>query len=365
MTHMPPESAPDPGHRRDHAGRLVVGRHATVVAAAHDPVTFSNAVSRHRQVPNGLDGAEHAGFRAVLDPFFEPDRMRALEPGLAELAGQVVAAVASGKSFDAVGELGSLYAVRAQSRWLGWRSDLEQDLLDWVADNRAATRAGDRDRILGVAARFDQIIRSLLDERRRPGAPPDLTTELMELHGPDGSPLSDEDLVSVLRNWTGGDLSSLALCAGVVVHWLATHRDAQPGLAAATDADLDAAIDEMLRLDDPFVANRRIATRDTEISGCPVAAGEHVLLDWREANLDPEAFDDPHAFDPHANAAANLVYGTGPHVCPGRPLATLELRVLTRALLGAGRVELDESQPAVREEAPVAGFRSVWVRLVD
>ncbi|WP_313409475.1 cytochrome P450 [Aeromicrobium sp.] len=365
MTHLPDENAPEAGHRRDEAGRLVVGRHADVVAAARDPRAFSNAVSRRRQVPNGLDGPEHAEFRALLDPFFDADRMRDLEPELASLARETVAAVADVDSFDAVGDLGSRFAVRAQSRWLGWRAGLEDELLGWVADNRAASRSGDRGRTQEVADRFDAIIHSLLDERRGPDAPDDLTAELMRLRRDDGSHVGEGDLVSILRNWTGGDLSSLALCAGVVVHWLATHPDAQSALAEAGDAELDAAIDEMLRLDDPFVANRRVATAGTTVSGCPVAAGEQVLLDWREANRDPEAFADPGGFDPHAHAAANLVYGTGPHVCPGRPLATLELRVLARALLAAGRVELDESRPAVREEAPVSGFRSVWVRLAD
>ena len=89
------------------------------------------------------------------------------------------------------------------------------------------------------------------------------------------------------------------------------------------------------------------------------------MLDWREANRDPDAFDDPGAYDPEGHADRNLVYGTGPHVCPGRPLATLELRVLVRRLLRAGTVVHDGARPAERETAPVAGFRTVPVRVVD
>ncbi|KAA1424793.1 cytochrome P450 [Mumia zhuanghuii] len=355
-------SEPFPRTARDGLGRLVLRRHADVVAAAHDPATFSSAVSRYLQVPNGLDGAEHAAFRRLLDPFFAPERMSALAPALERTAHGVVAALGVG-TFDAVSVLGARFAVRAQSVWLGWPTDLEDELLAWVEDNRAASRSGDVARTTKVAERFDAIIRSLLAARRDDGVPVDVTTELMGLKTEDGRGLTDAELVSILRNWTGGDLSSLALCTGVVVHWLATHPAHQPALAVADDESLDAAIVEMLRLDDPFVSNRRIATSDTTAGGCPVAAGDRLVLDWRAANRDPDAFADADSYDPDGHAAANLVYGTGPHVCPGRPLATLELRILVRTLLAAGRVTLDDSHRPVREEAPAAGFRSVSVTL--
>lgn len=356
---------------RDAFGRLVVRRHADVVAAARDPELFSSAASAHLQVPNGLDGAAHASARRRLDPFFAPEELEPLAPRLEDLAADLVEPLAvSGATFDAV-ELGARYAVRAQSAWLGWPASLEDELLGWVARNRAATRSGDRARTARVAADFDRLVRGLLDERRAgdgpaPGgaAEPDVTARLMGQRDENGRAWTDEELVSILRNWTGGDLSSLALCVGVVVHWLAEHPEHQPHLASAPDAALDAALDEILRIDDPFVSNRRVATRDTSVSGCPVAAGDQVVLDWRAANRDPRAVGDPDAFDPEANAAHNLVWGTGPHVCPGRPLATLELRVLVRHLLGAGTVALDPAAPAEREAAPVAGYRTVPVRVV-
>src|SRR5699024_10883718 len=61
-------------------GTWVVRGLEEAMAVATDHETFSSAVSRFLQVPNGLDGAEHAAFRAVTDPFFDRERMRALEP---------------------------------------------------------------------------------------------------------------------------------------------------------------------------------------------------------------------------------------------------------------------------------------------
>jgi cytochrome P450 len=339
-------------------GAWTLFSHAAVVRAALDPVTFSNAVSAHLQVPNGLDGPEHTAYRAVVERYFTPERMAALEPVVQRVAAELVAELAVPGRVDAV-ILGSHFAVRAQSAWLGWPADLAGDLLAWMADNQAATRSRDRARTAEVARRFDAIIRALTDARRAAGdaAPDDVTTELVR-ERVDGRPLTDDEIVSILRNWTGGDLGSMALAAGVVLTYLADHPDLQARLrAGVSDAELDAAIDEMLRIDDPFVANRRVATRDVTVGGRTIAAGDRVFLNWTAANRDRQVFGDPDAFDPDEHAPYNLVYGIGKHVCPGRPLATLELRVLVRAVLAATTaVEPDPRRRRERAQPPVGGY---------
>ncbi len=345
---------------RDAEGRVVVCGHAEVVRVAQDSATFSSAVSRYPQIPNGLDGDAHAEMRRLLDPFMDQEAVERLQPQLERIATEVVEQVRQMPgAFDAVGALGARFAVRAQSAWLGWDPSWEETLLDWVADNRAASRSGDTRATSLVAERFDAIIGELL-RRRRERSRDDVTTRLMESRHDDGSALADVELVSLLRNVTGGDLGSLALCAGVVVHWLAADLPRQERVARASDDDLDAAIGEVLRADDPFVSNRRRVTRETAVGGCPVRAGDVIVLDWRRANRDPRVFTD--GFAPDAHAADNLVYGTGPHACPGRTLATRELRVLVRALLAAGRVR--PAAEAEREQPPIAGYRTVPIEFV-
>ncbi|KAA9085169.1 cytochrome P450 [Microbacterium radiodurans] len=335
--------------------------HADVVAAALDVSRFSNDVSRFRQVPNGLDATAHRQMVEILAPFLAPDVVDGLEPTLRAIARQLIAELAARPAFDAVGDLGVRFAVRAQSAWLGWSPEHEPALRLWVAEHRAALRSGEDHRIAATAARFDDIVRLLLDERRG-CARDDLTTRLLRLRAADGDLLPEADVVSILRNWTGGDLSSLALCVGVVVHWLADDGARAARLRDAAASDLDAVIDEILRLDDPFVSNRRRALTDAVVGGCPVHAGDVVVLDWRAANTDATVFGP--GFDPHAHAAANLVYGVGPHACPGRMLATRQLRVLVQELLGAGAPQPAAGDPAVRESAPGAGWRTMPVRLV-
>jgi cytochrome P450 len=75
-------------------------------------------------------------------------------------------------------------------------------------------------------------------------------------------------------------------------------------------------------------------------------------------------FGDPDAYRPGEHAPRNLVYGTGIHVCPGRPLATLELVVATQTLLTeTTRIELAADAVPVRETYPLGGWRRVPVRL--
>ena len=81
-------------------------RHADVVAAASDPVVFSSAASARRAVPNAIDPPEHAVWRAIIDPFFAPARIAALEPRVRALADAIVDTLPRGASFDAVSAIG-------------------------------------------------------------------------------------------------------------------------------------------------------------------------------------------------------------------------------------------------------------------
>ena len=192
-----------------------------MVAAAGNPATFSSAASAHRAVPNTLDPPEHAAFRAVIDPFFSPGRMRALEPRLGRSPSGSWTRC-RGRHGDAVTDIGYPFAVRAQADWLGWQG-IEDELLAWMAENHAATRAADRSRTAAVAAAFDDLVAAQVRRRRQLGsaAPNNPTTELLQVVV-NGRPLPDADIVSILRNWTAGDLSSMAAALGVVVHFLAT-----------------------------------------------------------------------------------------------------------------------------------------------
>jgi cytochrome P450 len=347
-------------------GAWVVLRHAEVVAAATDPATYSSNVTGRRAIPNSLDGAEHAAYRALVERYLTAERVARQEPSCRAHAVAIVDALPRDATVKTIGGIGVPYAVRSQSSWLGWPPELEDELVAWMQDNHAATRSGDRARTVEVAERFDHLIRTLLDARRdRPAA--DVTGELLE-ETVAGRPLTDEEVVSVLRNWTAGDLGSLATSVGVIVHFLAANpavqREVRALVDAADRAGVEAAVEEILRIDDPFVANRRVATRTVQLGGETILEGDRVLLNWTAANRDPLAFGDPDEYDPAGHAQANLVFGIGPHLCPGRGLTLMELRVIVEELLArTSWIEPAPDRPAVRETPPVGGWARVPVVL--
>ncbi len=131
----------------------------------------------------------------------------------------------------------------------------------------------------------------------------------------------------------------------------------------AADSELEAIIDEVLRIDDPFVSNRRITTCPVSIGAHKLPAGARVQLNWTSANRDEAVFGD-NSFDPQEHAAANVVYGIGKHVCPGRLLATWQLRIATQALLAHFTdITLAAGFSLEREQPPLGGYSHVPVVL--
>lgn len=351
------------------SGEWVLLRHADVKAVALDDTRFSSQVSRFLQVPNGLDGAEHSRFREIIERHLSYAALSPYLPVFEKLAAELVSSLPKDSTINAVSDLGAVFAVRAQCAWLGWPAELEPKLLQWMRDKHSATRSQDNAKMAQVARDFDQIIRSVIRPRRnrKPTSSQqmdydDATSRLCR-ETVDGRPLSEAELVSILRNWTGGDLESIALCIGVIVAYLVQHPAQAKTLAVATDTELEAALDEILRLDNPFASNRRVTT-------CPVTIGDHQLptgarvqLNWISANRDAAVFGD-NAFAPQAHAADNLVYGIGKHICPGRLLATWQLRIITRALLTqTRRITLAPGQTLERESPPLGGYHCVPVVL--
>ncbi len=343
-------------------GQASVLRHADVLRVLADADTFSSAVSEHPAVPNGYDPPQHTAYRQALDPFFAPERIRHFAPVCRRLAVRTVQEALSLGDIEVSHEFALPFAVRVQSAFLGWPALIQDELIDWLQRSHAATRSGDRALTAQVAREFEAFVERVRAARLH--APPgqDISTELMHTRV-DGRPLDLRELASVLRNWTVGEVGTIAASVGIVLHWLASHPEWQRRLRAEPTL-LPAAIDEVLRIDGPLVANRRITTRPVELGGRTLPAGTALSLNWIAANRDPQAFDAPDAFDLAREPAANLLYGAGIHVCPGAPLARLELRLLLEELLIRTRsIDLTEGHTPTRAAFPDAGYASLRMRL--
>ena len=315
-----------------------VFRHEDVMAVVTDHETFSSEVSNHPAVPNGFDPPRHTPYRQIINGYFTPEHMRVFEPVCRTVARELVADVPRGSTVEFIAEFALEYALQSQRAWLGWPDYTVDALRHWTARNHRATLARNREDLDAVAAEFDATVRRVLtDHRSHPdtkfGDADDVMSQLLR-ERVEGRPLTDDDIVSILRNWTVGELGTMSASTGILVAYLAEHTQLQDELRH-DPTQLSAAVDEILRMHSPLIANRRVTTREVELGGRTIAAGERVNVNWASANRDEAQFGDPDDYQPERNAADNVLYGRGIHDCPGAPLARLELVVVMEELLAA------------------------------
>lgn len=337
-----------------------VFKHDDIMRVVTDHETFSSNVSAHVSVPNSMDPPDHTVYREAIDPFFSESVMAAFEPVCRELASKLVAGLPRGQSVEFISDFAMKYALQAQCAFLGWPMEMQEALRLWMQKNHAATLAQDRAVLSEVAEEFAGFIRDMLEERRRAGSggQDDVISRLMATRV-NGRPLTEGEIVSVLRNWTGGEVGTLSAAVGIMVHYLAEHGAVQEELRRHPEK-LDYAIDEMLRIHGPLVTNRRKTTCPVKMGEREIDEGERVTVFWVSGNRDEEVFEDPDEFKWDRDQSRNLLYGAGIHWCPGEPLARLEMRVVMEELLGnTTSIELGEGGPFPRAVYPASGYAKV------
>jgi cytochrome P450 len=104
---------------------------------------------------------------------------------------------------------------------------------------------------------------------------------------------------------------------------------------------ISTAVDEMLRWVTPVNSFMRTATREYQLRGKKIKAGDAVLLLFGSANRDEEVFEDPFSFKVNRKPNPQIAFGYGAHACLGQHLAKMELRAFFRELIArVERVEL-------------------------
>lgn len=345
-------------------GYMSLFRHEDVLRVLKDHESFSNAVSRFPSVPNGMDPPEHTVYRSLIEPYFSPEHMDAFAPVCRDIAVRLVRALPDEGPSELIGEFAQIFALQIQCAWLGWPADLHEPLRLWTLKNHAATLARDDAALAAVALEFDGYIKDLLEVRRTAGAaaPNDITTILLRDQSL-GRPLTDDEIVSILRNWTVGELGTISASVGILAHYLAINSGWQQQLREHP-ALLPAAIDEILRIHAPLIMNRRMTTKQVMLGGRTLAKGSRIALNWASANRDEAVFGDPDEMRLDRDPELNLLYGAGIHVCPGAPLARLELRIVMEELLGrTNRITLVPDKEPVNAFFPVSGFSSLPLRI--
>lgn len=340
-------------------------RHQDIMRVLLDHRTFSNTVSKHLSVPNGMDPPTHTAYRAAIEPFFTAEVIAEFEPKCRQLATGLVESMPRDRPVDIIASFAQTFALQVQCAFMGWSNDMQEPLREWSRKNHEATLEQNRQALIAVAEEFSEYIKNLLHKRRQMGihAPEDVTAQLMRVTV-NGELLQDDEIVSILRNWTAGEIGTIAASIGILIHALVEAPPLQQLLRQQPEK-LPEAIDEILRIHGPLIANRRVATCPVTLANRSIAEGQQLSLVWVSANRDEEVFADARNFRWGRDQTKNLLYGAGIHVCPGAGLARLELRVIMEELLAkTSAIQLMEPMP-VKAMYPAGGFRQLMVQFSD
>jgi len=314
-----------------------VSRYHDIVAIEKDAATWCNTGGYRPNIPAdpsiiGLDDPLHTERRRLVARRFTPRSVTHHEGPVRSVAAGLVEAVAADGHAEVVSQLAAPLPARMIGHLLGFADERWPELVHWSATT-IAMGGGPRyatDEGIMAAVEFGQAAIELGNERR--GCPVDDLMSVWSSAEVDGSPLSDDDLASdALLLLDGGAETTRTVIANGIDTFIA-HPE-QRELLRREPERMPIAVEELIRWTTPVLNMCRVATRDTEVEGVEIKAGQQVVLMYSSANRDESVFDEPQRFDVTRDPNPHISFGFGTHFCLGAALARLELRIMFEELI--------------------------------
>jgi len=335
--------ATDPVHRYEgEAGSFwVLTRHADVLAVSKDPATFCSGrgvlltdLNRPALSPESiitLDPPAHGKHRKLVSPSLSVRRVAELEDRVRAIVTEVLDRIDPTDAVDAVEAISMPVPLMVIAELLGVPREDLADFRRWsdamiavASDHTDASAMADAAGLFGY---IGEVVRA-----RRAEPADDLVSTVVR-SSVDGEALSDADATMfVLALLVAGNETTRSLISNSLDALAA--RPAQRRLMVDDPAIIPTAVEELLRWEAPVMSFCRTATRDTELSGTPIAEGDQVILCYQSANRDEAAFG-PTAdqLDVTRDPNPHTSFGYAEHYCLGAGLARLEGRVVFEELL--------------------------------
>lgn len=342
-------------HTPDGVGFWVLSTHADVLAVAADAELFSSERAPAAEgggtilqdLPYGfasgvllnmMDDPLHHRIRRLVTPSVSPKALALMEVELRRRARGIVDAIAERGRCDFLIDVAVELPLQAVAALMGVPDDDRHDLMSWsntTLDFEGRELGETNEKAAEAAASMAAYGSSLIEQKRKcPGDDIISVVTRARVDGADGKdrPLSDLELLMFfnLLVVAGSETTRNSIALGVAA--LIEHPDQLDALRRDRTL-MPTAVEEILRWTSATLYNRRTATRDTDLHGHAVKAGDKVTLWWPSANRDESVFDDPFRFDIRRTPNPHLTFGYRSHYCMGANLARLEIRVILDELL--------------------------------
>ncbi len=370
------------------AGFWALTRHPHVFHASSTPRDFSCARGirleeldaeelEARRTMMEYDGAEHARLRRLVGAGFSRKSIAEYEDSVRELAAIVLDRALERGELDFVEGIARELPIRMLCRILGVPEDDAGELVEWGdalisnADPEFSMAVIDRVdtepfRLLPfrspAALRVFEYASRIRQERlRRPTG--DVISGMLHADAGD-RPLTELEFQNffLLLIVAGNETTRHTISSGLLA--LLDHPAAFAALADGAPQLFESATEEILRWTSVTMHFRRTLTRDLELDGALMKAGDKAVLWYIAANRDPEAFPEPDRFDIRRNPNPHLAFGAGRHVCLGAWLARLEVRVTFEELFRRARA-VEPTGPPIRLRSNfIHGIKHLPVRLI-
>jgi cytochrome P450 len=321
--------APDLFWTNHNGGHWIAKGFDAITAVVTDPEHFS---VREMQIPRvenppffiplSLDPPENLPYRRAMMPMFGPVAVKALEPRIRALAGQIIDRVAASGACDFQVEVSKIFPVTVFMELMGMDLSRLQEFRHlaegfFEVQNDAAELGRLSGLILGT-------LKALIDEKR---AHPDdkLMSHFINVDI-DGRTMSEDEILAMSFVLFLGGMDTVTNVTGFAFQQLAQMPDVQARLVA--DPSLAQAFaDEAVRLYG-VVNTPRLVVKDRDIGEARLREGEMVLNVLCVGSRDPRKFDAPNAFDLDRKRVAHLTFSSGPHLCVGHVLGRAEIKIL-------------------------------------
>jgi cytochrome P450 len=314
-----------------------------------------------------MDPPRHTAQRKVVAPAFNPSQMLTRERQVRERTRALFDALPRGETFDWVSRVSIPLTMGMLCILFDMPFEDADDLKLWsdISSNvspelqLAVNHENAMAELQRMLARFDGLM-----EERRAQPPADDLLSLMVHSEAMGNLTPIERIANVALLIVGGNDTTRNSMSGLVraFHLFPLERER----LRADRPLIPNAAQEIVRWQSPVTHMRRTATRDAELGGQTIRAGEKIVMWYISGNHDERVFPDPYRFDVgRENARRHVGFGHGIHRCVGARLAEIQLGVLIEELLDRAMIVTPDGEPERLASPFLHGFTAMPVRIED